>query len=89
MVINNENKNLSRNRKRRIDRKNKIDENMKLLLNKVKSEKRKRNKNLDKIKELEILLVNIKYANNPNKLQYELNELNEIQVVNKKLHEII
>ena len=88
MIINNENKKLSRNRKRRIDRKNKNDENMKLLLNKIKSEKRKRNKNLDKIKELEILLVNIKYADNPNKLQSALKELNKIQVVNKNLHEI-
>ena len=61
---------------------------MKLLLNKIKSEKKKRNKNLDKIKELEILLVNIKYANDPNKLQSELKELNKIQVVNKNLHEI-
>ena len=63
--MNNENKKLSRNRKRRIDRKNKIDENMKFLLNKIKSEKRKRIKNLDKIKRLEILLINIKYANDP------------------------
>ena len=61
---------------------------MKLLLNKIKSEKRKRNKNLDKIKQLEILIVNIKYANNPNKLQSELKELKKIQVVNKNLHEI-
>ena len=86
--MNNENKKLSRNRKRRTDRKNKIDENMKFLLNKIKFEKRKRNKNLDKIKELEILLVNIKNANNPNKLQSALKELNKIQVVNKNLHEI-
>ena len=88
MVINNEPKTLSRNRKRRIERKNKLNDNMKLLLNKIKSEKRKRNKNLDKIKELEILLVNIKYANNSNKLQSALKELNKIQVVNKNLHEI-
>ena len=88
MIINNEKKNLSRNTKRRIDRKNKIDENMKLLLNKIKSEKRKRNKNVDKIKELEILLVNIKDANNSNKLQPAFKELNKIQVVNKNLHEI-
>ena len=50
--------------------------------------KRKKIKNLDKIKQLEILLVNIKYANDPNKLQSELKELNKIQVVNKNLHEI-
>ena len=61
---------------------------MKLLLNKIKSEKKKKNKNLDKIKQLEILLVNIKYANDPNKLENALKELNKIQVVNKNLHEI-
>ena len=88
MKINNENKKLSRNRKRRIERKSKLNDDMKLLLNKIKSEKRKKNKNLDKIKELEIRLVNIKYANNPNKLQSELKELNKIQIVNKNLHEI-
>ena len=41
----NENKKLSRNRKRRIDRKNKINDDMKLLLNKIISEKKKKNKN--------------------------------------------
>ena len=86
--MNNENKKLSRNRKRRIERKSKLNDDMKLLLNKIKSEKRKKNKNLDKIKELEIHLVNIKYANNPNKLQSELKELNKIQVIDKNLHEI-
>ena len=88
MIINNENKKLSRNRKRRINRKNKIDDNMKLILNKIKSEKKKKKKDLNKIKQLEILLVNIKYANDPNKLQYELKELNKIKVVDKNLHEI-
>ena len=86
--MNNENQKLSRNRKRRIERKNKMDNNIKLLLNKIKSEKRKRNKDFDKIKQLEILLVITKYANDPNKLQSELKELNKIQVVNKNLHEI-
>ena len=86
--MNNENKKLSRNRKRRIERKSKIDNNMKLLLNKIKSEKKKKNKDFNKIKQLEILLVNIKYANNPNKLQSELKELNKIQVISKNLHEI-
>ena len=86
--MNNENKILSRNRKRRIERKNKLNDDMKILLNKIKSEKRKRIKFLNKIKQLEILLINIKYANDPNKLQSELKELNKIQVVNKNLHEI-
>ena len=83
MIINNENKKLSRNRKRRIQRRNLMNDNMKLLLNKNKSEKRKRNKNLDKIKDLEILLVNIKYANNPNILQSELKELKKFKFVIK------
>ena len=61
---------------------------MKLLLKKIKSEKRKRNKNFDKIKQLEILLVRIKYADNPNKLESALKELNKIQVIDKNLHEI-
>ena len=86
VIIDNENKKLSRKRKKRIDRKSKINDNMKLLLNKIKSEKKK--KNLDKIKQLEIELINIKYANEPNKLQSELKELNKIQVVNKNLHEM-
>ena len=86
VIINNENKNISRNRKRRIERKSKMDNNTKLLLNKFKSEKRKRNKSLDKVKQLEILLVQIKYADNPNKLNRTLKELNKIQVVNKNLH---
>ena len=57
MIINNENEKLSGNRKRRIERKSKIDDNMKLSLNKIKSEKKK--KKLDKVKQLEILLVQI------------------------------
>ena len=61
---------------------------MKFLLNKIKSEKKKRNKNLDKIKELKKLLVRIKYVNNPNKLQSALKEINKIQVIDKNLHEI-
>ena len=40
---------------------------MKLLLNKIKAEK-KINKDINKIKQLENLLVRIKYADNPNKL---------------------
>ena len=88
MIINNESKKLSRNRKRRIERKSKIDDNMKLLFKKIKSEKRKRNKSFDKIKQLEILLDGNKYAINPNKLQSVLKKLNKIQVVNKNVHEI-
>ena len=56
---------------------------MKLLLNKNKTEKQRNNKNLDKLKQLEKLLVNIKYANDPHKLESALKELKKIQVVNK------
>ena len=87
-MTNNENKKLSRNTKRRIDRKNKVNDDMKLLLNKIKSEKKKKKKNLDKIKQLEILLVRIKYADKPDKLESALRELNKIQVIDKNLHEI-
>ena len=48
---------------------------MKLLLNKIKTEKKK-NKSFDKIKNLEIELFKTKYANNPDKLQFALKELN-------------
>ena len=65
----NENKMLSRNRKRRINRKkNKINDDVKLLLNKIKSEKNK-NKIVDKIKHLEILSVRIKHADKPDNLE--------------------
>ena len=41
--MNNENKNLSRNRKRRIERKININNNMKKFLNQIKTEKKKKN----------------------------------------------
>ena len=46
------NNKLSRNRKRRIERRKKIDDNLQTLLNKIKTEKKKKIKNIDKIKEL-------------------------------------
>ena len=61
---------------------------MKLLLNKIKSEKRTKKKDFDKIKQLEIFLVRIKYADKPDKLESALIELNKIQVTDKNLHEI-
>ena len=88
MIMDNENIKLSRNRKRKIEWKNKISDGMKFLLNKIKSEKKKKYKNLDKTKQLEIILVNIKYANDPNKLENALKELNKIEVIDKNLHEI-
>ena len=60
---------------------------MKLLLNKIRTEKKK-NKNIDKIKQVDIELVKIIYANNPNKLHSELKELNKMHVANKNSHEI-
>ena len=84
--MNNENKTVSRNRERRIQRKIKMDDKMKSILNSIKSEKKK--KHIDKIKELEIELVKIKYCNNPNKVQIVLKELNIIQFVDENLHEI-
>ena len=85
----NENKKLSRNTKRRIDHRNKkINDDMEFLINKIKSEKKKKNKNLDKIKQLEFLLVRIKYADKPDKLESALRELSKIEVINKNLQEI-
>ena len=86
LIIDDEVKKLSR--KKRIQRKIKIDDKMKSLLNTIKSEKKEKNKSFDKIKELEIEFVKINYANNPNKLQYELKDSNKIQVVNNNLHDI-
>ena len=80
MILDNEKRKLSRNRKRRIERKTKKDDNIKFLLKKIKTEKKKKNKNFDKIKKLEIELVKIKNANNTNKLQSEIRELNKIHV---------
>ena len=90
MIINNENNRLSRNRKRKLEQIIKMyDEiEIKSLLNKFKTLKEKKNKNVIRINELEIKLVKIKYANNSNKLQSALKELIKIHVVNKNLHEI-
>ena len=61
---------------------------MKLLINRIKSEKKKKTEFIDKIKQLEMVLVNIKYANDLNKLEFALKELNKIQISNENLHEI-
>ena len=63
-----------------------MDDKVKSLLNEIKSEKKK-NKNFDKIKQLEIELVKIKYSNNPDKLQNAWKELNKTQIVNRNLRE--
>ena len=57
------------------------------LLKKGKQAKKKENKNIDQFRELEIELVKIKYVNNHNKLQSELEKLKKIQVVDLILHE--
>ena len=88
MIMDNENKKVSRNRPRRIDRKSKMSNDLNLILNKSKSEKKKKNKNIDKIRQLEILIVNIKYKDKPDELQNALKELNKIEVIDKNLHEI-
>ena len=87
MIINNENKKLSRNTKRRIEQRNKINDDMKLLINKIKSEKKNKYKKIDKIKQLELLTLRIKYADKPDKLESASKEMNKIQVINKILHE--
>ena len=53
MIMNNEKKQLSRST-RRIKRSITMDDNMKSLLNKLEAERKKKNKNFDKNKELEI-----------------------------------
>ena len=88
MIIDNENKKLSRSRRRRIERRNKIDDNTKLTFNKIGTEKKKKIKFFEKIENIKILLVKIEYASNPEKLQSALKELNKIQVVDKISHEI-
>ena len=88
LIIYNENKELSRNKKRKIERRNRMNDDIKLLLNKIKTQKKKKYKNDEKIKQLEFLLVRIKYADKPDKLESALKEINKIQVVNKNLHEI-
>ena len=52
--MNNQNKKLSRNRKRRVEQKIKMDNKMKFLLNRINSERKKKNENFDNYKELEI-----------------------------------
>ena len=88
LIRNNETKKLSQNRKRRIERKQIFSDAMKLILNKIKKEKKKKNKNFDKIKQLEILSVRMKYADKPDKLESAFRELNKIEVNDKNLHEI-
>ena len=59
MLIDNKNNKLLRNRERKIERRNKIDDKLRTILNKIKTEKKRKKENIDKIKELEIELVKI------------------------------
>ena len=81
--MNNKNKNLLRNGKKRFERNIKLDDKMQTLLNKIKSEKTKKSKSIDNVKQLEIELGQFKYVNNPNKLQSEVKESNKIQAFDK------
>ena len=65
-----------------------MNDDIKFLLNKNKSEKKKKYKNFDENKQVEILLFRIKYADKPDKLESALRELNKIEVIIKNLHEI-
>ena len=75
LIIDNENKKLSRNRKGRIERKIEMDDKMKSILKKNKTERKR--KNFAKVKELEIELVKIKCSNNSNNLQSEIKEVKQ------------
>ena len=86
MMMNNENKKLSRNRKGEMERKFEMDNKMESLMNGNNSETN--NKNIEKLEKLEIELVKINYANIPNKSQNDLKELNRIHVFDKHIHEI-
>ena len=85
--MNNENKSLSGNKKRRDRREENLSKELNIFLNKIKTEKKKKNRNDDKNKQSEIELVKRKFAHNPDKIQNALKELNKVRVVNKTLHE--
>ena len=50
--------------------------------------RRKKNKNIDKFRELQIELLENKYLNKPGKLEIALRELNKVEVIDKNLHDI-
>ena len=90
MIMDNENKTLSRIRKRRIERRKKIDDKMKSLLKKLKLKRKTEIKlfiNL-KTKKLNCQLVKSKYVKNPNLLESNLKELSKDHVIDKNLSEI-
>ena len=65
-----------------------MDDNMISILTKIKSEKKRNIKRMMKLKKkLLILLVRIKYSDNPNKLQNASREVNKMEVFEENLHE--
>ena len=90
MIIDNENKKLSRNRKRIIERRFKIDHKLKILLNKIKSVKKKKNKIYEEIEQLEILLFTIKRRIKiDHKLKILLNKIKSVKKKKNKIYEEI
>ena len=85
--MNNENKNLSRNRngKKRNLRRIKDDDRLAYERNAIKKAKRKNN--FIEIKNLDKELVKLKSSNRPDKLQSGMEELTKIDVFGKNLHE--
>ena len=65
-----------------------MDDKVKSILNAIKLERKKKNKNANEVKKLEKESVKMKYSKNPNKLQSALKESNEIQLHIKNLREI-
>ena len=65
-----------------------MNDDMNLLLNKNKTEKKKKYKNDEKNKQLEFLLVRNKYTDKHNNLENALKELNKIHVLDRNIHEI-
>ena len=72
MILNNGNKKLSRDLKRRRERMINMNGRRKTLKNKIKQTKKKQN--FDKVKHLEIELVKIKYADKLDKFESALKE---------------
>ena len=62
-----------------------MDDKMKSIIFNIKTEKKRKNKNIEKPEKLEKELVKTNYSKNHIKLQSALKELNKIQIVDKNL----
>ena len=82
MIMNKENKKLARNRKKRIEQKDKMKDKMKIIFKKDKT-KKKKNKDFKKNKQLELQLGKIKYNIIPILIESKLKELNKTFVFDK------